>query len=132
MDACDPRMCISSKISRSQRIIEGVFRKHLQVFGITSSQLSMLFILSKRGKLTQQELADMLFLEKSSVSRNKLRMLQQELLEKDGRKLFISQKGLTLLNEVIPHWDNAMEEAKQKLGTEGLSSLNSLVNQLIS
>lgn len=92
----------------------------------------MLFILSKRGKLTQQELADMLFLEKSSVSRNKLRMLQQELLEKDGRKLFISQKGLTLLNEVIPHWDNAMEEAKQKLGTEGLSSLNSLVNQLIS
>lgn len=131
VDNCDPRMCINSKISRSQRIISGIFRKHLKDFGITSSQLSMLFVLSKKGSTSQQELADILYLEKSSVSRNKLRMLKEGLLEKQGLNLNISKAGLTLLNQVIPCWDKAMKEAKTKLASEGLKALDSVVNQLI-
>lgn len=131
VENCDPRSCINSKIAKSQRIINSIFRKHLKAFGITSSQLSMLFILSKKGSTSQQELADILYLEKSSVSRNKLRMLKQGLLEKNGLNLNISQAGLKLLNEVIPSWNKAMDEAKVKLTKNGLDALDSVVNQLI-
>ena len=132
VDSCDPRTCINSKIERSQRIINSIFRKHVSQFGITSSQLSILFILSKRGKCTGKELANILYLEKSSVSRNKRRMLQQELLESEGLHLLITSKGLELLEKVIPGWEKAMVETKEKLGSLGEESLNTLVNQLIT
>ena len=132
IDSCDPRTCINSKIGRSQRIINSIFRKHVRQFGITSSQLSILFVLSKRGKCTGKELANILYLEKSSVSRNKRRMLEQELLESEGLHILITNKGLELLEKVIPSWEKAMEETKKKLGNLGEESLNTIVSQLIT
>jgi DNA-binding MarR family transcriptional regulator len=116
VDNCDPRLCINGKISRAKRIVNGVFRKRLKPFGITSSQLSMLFILSKKGKTSQRELADMLYLEKSSVSRNKRRLVTQGWVENEGLNLIIAKKGLSLLDQIIPAWDEAMDEIKLKLG----------------
>jgi len=132
IDSCDPRTCINSKIGRSQRIINSIFRKHVRQFGITSSQLSILFVLSKRGKCTGKELANILYLEKSSVSRNKRRMLEQEFLESEGSHILITNKGLELLEKVIPSWEKAMEETKKKLGNLGEESLNTIVSQLIT
>jgi predicted transcriptional regulator len=130
VDNCDPKLCINGKVSRAKRIVNGVFRKHLKEFGITSSQLSMLFVVSKRGKISQSELGNILYLEKSSVSRNKRRLVSQGWVENEGLNLIMAKDGLMLLDKIIPAWDKAMDEIKDKLGEDGQNGLNVMLSQL--
>lgn len=131
LDSCDPRLCISSRILKCNRIISSVFRKHLLQYGITNSQLSILFILAKRGETGQQELSNILYLEKSTVSRNMRRLIENGyLVRKSTRSIFITEKGKDFLEEVVPAWDRAMEEARTLLGEEGDEALTFLLTQL--
>jgi DNA-binding MarR family transcriptional regulator len=126
----DPRSCINGRIAKSQRIISGVFRQHIKPFGITSSQLSMLFVLSKRGASTQNEISNILYLEKSTVSRNKRRMVSQGWVENQGLNLTITKTGLSLVNDIIPEWKKAMTEIKEKLGKAGEIGLETVITNL--
>ena len=130
IDNFDPRECINGRVSRAQRIISGVFRKYIKSFGITSSQLSMLFVLSKRGVISQRELSEILYLEKSSVSRNKRRLVSQGWIQNEGLNLMLTKEGLTFLDEIIPEWDKAMLEIKATLGEDGQSGLSSVLSNL--
>jgi DNA-binding MarR family transcriptional regulator len=128
---CDPGQCISSKILKCNRIISSIFRKHLLPFNITNSQMSILFIVAKRGEATQQELATMLYLEKSTISRNMKRLFDGDLLIKQSPKqIQITEAGKDFLEEIIPAWDKAMGESKALLTAKGEAALTLLLNQL--
>ena len=131
LDNTDPHECIASKIMKSHRIINGIFRKHLKDFGLTNSQMSMLFILSKIGKITQGLLAELLYLEKSTVSRNMRRLFDNGYVSKEAfPTIEITDKGLALLESIIPHWDNAMAETRNQFGAEGENALDLLLTNL--
>jgi DNA-binding MarR family transcriptional regulator len=127
LEACDPRQCISSRILKCNRIISSVFRKHLLPYKITNSQMSILFILAKRGGSTQQELATQLFLEKSTISRNMQRLFEGKLIvKKSPKKIEITGAGKTFLETIIPAWDKAMEESKALISERGDEALTIL------
>ncbi len=131
LDNCDPRQCISSRILKCNRIISGVFRKYLLTFNITNSQMSILFILAKKGGATQQELATQLYLEKSTISRNMKRLFDGTLIvKKSSKKIEITDAGKAFLEAVIPAWDKAMEESKALLTERGDEALTILLNQI--
>ena len=94
--------------------------------------MSIMFILSKRGKIKQHALSEILFLEKSSVSRNMQRLYEKGYVsKKDFPEIEITDKGLTLLDAIIPQWDKAMKEAREKMGAEGEEALDVVFNKLI-
>lgn len=127
----DPRTCISGKVMRLNRMTANIFRKHISPFGITDSQLSLLFILSKMEGLTQKQITDFLHLEKSSLNRNLKRLLDKELLtRKDFPLIKITNKGKELTNRIIPHWERAMAEIRVLLGEEGEIALNVVASKL--
>lgn len=132
LDACDPRQCIASKIMKANRLINNVFRKHLSQFDITNSQMSMLFVLYKRGKLRQSELGKTLYLEKSTVNRNIRKLLESGYAEKtENSTVSITPQGAELMNRIVPHWENAMTEIRTQLQEPGETALNTLLNNLI-
>ena len=131
IDQCDPRQCYSSQIMKTHRIITGIYRKHLKQFDLTNSQLSIMFILSKKGITTQTELSDMLYLEKSSVSRNMKRLFDKTYVSRANfPQLEITKQGLTILNDVVPFWKAAQSETNDILGEEGKNALGIILNQL--
>lgn len=131
--SCDPSQCISSRILKCNRIISSIFRKHLAPFDITNSQLSILFILVKGGERTQQDLANLLFLEKSTVSRNMQRLFKNQLIAKNGTKLvYVTEVGKVFIDKVVPSWELAMEEARERLSAQGDEALTTLLTQLTS
>lgn len=131
LKACDPRQCIGSRMLKCNRIITGIFRTHLLPYQITISQLSILFLLSKAGEKSQQELADHLYLEKSTVSRNMQRLLRQGYIVRLKTKLIgITNTGNDFLETLIPAWDKAMTEARERLKGEGEEALTVLLHQL--
>lgn len=128
----NPSGCIAAKIQKSNRILNNIFRKHLKALNLSNSQVSILFVLSKKNYATQKELADFLFLEKSTINRNIERLIKQSFIERtELNQIAITATGIDKVLNIIPHWQAAMREAEEKLGNEGLSSLNTLLNTLI-
>lgn len=131
IDNCNPLTCISGKILKCQRVISGIYRKHLQPFEITSSQLSILFICTKLENVNQAKLSKILKLEKSTVSRNIKRLLDRKLIKKEkGQVMTITHVGKLLLEQIIPEWDKAKIEAKKALKKEGEAALDLLLTNL--
>jgi len=131
IENCDPRTCISSKILKCQRVISGIYRKHLKPFEITSSQLSILFISTKLENVNQAKLSEILKLEKSTISRNLKRLLDRKLIRKDkGQIIIITHVGKLLLEQIIPEWEKAKIETKKALKKEGEIALDLLLGKL--
>lgn len=133
LSSFNPSACINGQIARIYRISNAIFRKYVSPFGITNSQLSLLFICAKMNHLNQKQLATIAQLEKSSLNRNLRRLVSQGLITKDEFPLIrITTKGRLLLEDVIPAWEEAMQEIKLKLGDEGVASLQMIHQSLTS
>jgi len=133
IETFNPRECISGKIMRINRITANIFRKYLAPFKITDSQLTLLFVLTKAGGLTQKQLSDFVFLEKSTLNRNLNRLIEKKFLT---RKKFpvieITQEGKLFVERIIPEWEKAMAEIRLIIGDNGEQSVSILLEKLIT
>ncbi|MGB0929366.1 MAG: MarR family winged helix-turn-helix transcriptional regulator [Chitinophagales bacterium] len=131
LDACDPISCLCARISWCERVISGIYRKHLSHFDLTNSQLTILMVINRMGSVSQADLSKMLVLEKSSVSRNMKRLLASDYIKRGkARKLEITIEGKTLLEKLIPAWDAAKAEVNEMLGEDGQKAMGIVVNKL--
>ncbi len=127
----NPSVCISNKVRQLGRVVANIYRKHLSPFGITGSQVSILFVLSKRKSLTQNELCKILLLEKSSLNRNLNRLFERALISKDEfPQIKMTAKGFDLVEEIIPEWEKAMKETKNLINNDGISAIDLLSQKL--
>ena len=131
IEKCNPTVCISGNMMKCNRIVANIFRKHLKPFGITDSQLSILFVVTKVKMVNQKKISEILFLEKSTVNRNITRLIDHQYIAFDN-KLFLNttEKGQQFLEEVLPHWDIAMQEIRGILGNEGTEAIALIANKL--
>lgn len=133
LEATDPTTCISGKMSRIGRITASIFRKHIKDFGLSTSQMSLLLILSKRMGLTQKEICDILYMEKSTLNRNLKRLYEIGFVsKKDFPAINITKKGKAHLEKAIPAWQNAMEEIRTILQDDGEEAVNIILSKLKS
>ena len=131
LDNCNPQQCYLSKLMKANRLMQQLFKKHLGHFDITLSQLSLLFFLSKKGIASQQEIADKLFLDKSTVTRNLQRLLGEVFLKKNiDRKIQITTKGKRMVEKMIPFWNKAMAETQDLLSPKGEKAINYILEKL--
>ena len=121
----NPRECISGKVTRLNRMVANVFRKYLAPFNVTDSQLTLLFILSKKGKSNQKELSQIAKLEKSSLNRNLKRLVDKNYItKKEFPLLQLTHTGKIFVENIIPEWEKAMTEIKELITEEGLNGIN--------
>jgi len=133
LECFDPSECISGKVMRLNRITANVFRKYLIPFNITGSQLSILFVLAKKGGLTQKQLSNIVQLEKSSLNRNLKRLFDKNYLSRtDFPTIQITHVGKSFVNDIIPEWKKAMDEISELLGEDGKTALNLVHKRLIN
>ncbi len=131
LHSIDPSTCLNGKMNRINRLTANIFRKHLKEFDLTSSQLTLMFVLFKRGGLTQKELTDILFMEKSSVNRNLRRLFEKGYTAKSQFPIVeITEEGKRLLNEVVPSWQAAMNEIRDALQQDGEDAVDTILSKL--
>ena len=129
----DLTTCIGGKVMRIGRITSKIFRKHLSPFNITGSQLTILFIVTKIGGLTQKRICEIAQLEKSSLNRNLKRLFEKRYLSrKEFPIINITDDGKSLVNKIIPEWEKAMKEIRQLLGEDGEASLDMTLTKLMA
>ena len=127
----NPRECISGKVMRLNRLTANIFRKHLSPFNVTDSQLTLLFILSKKGKCNQKEISEIAKLEKSSLNRNLTRLVEKDFITKqDFPLLQLTASGKVFVENIIPEWQKAMTEITELISEEGVNGINTALENI--
>lgn len=129
--------CLGHRTRMLDRIISGIYDRHLRPLGLRISQLTILTAIAKAGEAGPGELSQWLMMEKSTVSRTIDRMLANGWLSTheaaDGRsyRVRITRTGRDKLTAAHEPWTLAQQEVVAKLQPEGsacLSRLAALLN----
>jgi DNA-binding MarR family transcriptional regulator len=122
--------CICGLVRRSGRILTKKYDHYLKPSGLKATQLGMLANISKNPAVTVSELAKLLLMDQSTVTRN-LRVLEKLgyiLLEpaiSDNRikRIHVSDSGKSKMDEARPMWERAQLEMERILGKKSIEGL---------
>lgn len=126
--------CIGSRLRSLSRKVDNVYRKHLEGCGVTENQLSILMALYKTGPIGQIEIGKFLHLERSSLSRNLVRLVDGGLVNKEGAvnrpTIALSAKGRQLVEFAAPAWEQAMDEVLAALDPKAVEGFGYFEKQI--
>lgn len=125
--------CISGRIGRLNRVTSNIYRKYLSDTDVTESQMMILLTLLEFKSIEQINLANLLALEKSSLSRNLVRLQKMGFIVKTSDyhpTISLTKEGVTYSIELEKVWLNAMEQLSEKIGKDGFEALELLESRI--
>lgn len=128
--------CIASRLRMINRAVSKLYDRALRQYGIRISQLNILVAVSQLGQARQQDVCRILFMERSTVSRDIERMQTNGWLNvnvgEDARTsiLRVTPAGKRLLEKIIPAWSIAQQRATVIFGKEQVAGLDRIVSAL--
>ena len=112
----ETKNCHCLKARKKAREITRRYEEALRPFGLKATQFSILSVLAIKGRTLLSELADLLGLERTSLSRS-IDILEERNWVKskksnDGRErpMVITKPGISTLEAAFPHWHNVQRE----------------------
>lgn len=119
------RVCACRNLRMTSRVITQYFDKAFQSSGLRATQFALLADISSRESSTVGELADVLLMDQTTVTRNieilrKSGHIDVRLADDDSRKrcITINELGIIALKAAIPSWDKAQQHIEENIGKE--------------
>ena len=122
MNPQNPKFCMLNNLRRATRILAQHMDQGLAQVGLKSTQFSLLVTLKQAGAVPLTQLADLLTLERTTLTRNLKPMLEKGWVKKvsgeDQRVKLISitDTGRSLLEQAEPIWRKSQMNVVDKLG----------------
>ena len=132
------RECIGFRVRMLNRMITAIYDDALVDVGLKTSQFNLLVAVTNREESRPAELAKILAMDESTLSRNVERMCVKGWLrlepDNDRRShlIRVTDKGLALIRKGYPAWQKAQEEVSRRLGADNLAALRSVLRKLRS
>jgi DNA-binding MarR family transcriptional regulator len=114
--------CLSVRLRLMNRMVGAIYDEALRPHRIRASQLNILVAVSAFGRVTSQQLCQMLHMDPSTFSRAVTRLKKNRWLEVnpsgEGKilKIEVTQKGFKKIEQVYPDWQRAQARAEKALG----------------
>jgi len=129
-----PGDCSHLKLRRLMRLVSRHYDGHLAACGLKTTQYSLLMTVAARGPLQQSELARILGLDASTLTRNLRPLADAGMLQvsrgEDGRsnQVRITRAGLQLRTLARRRWQQAQDAFDRAVGTERVAALHELID----
>ena len=136
-DSPDPRHCAHANLRKTMRVVSQVYNAALKPSGLRATQFTLLAVLSRRGELPLTQLAEILVMDRTTLTRNLKPLLAKGWIEvgreKDERVRLISitQAGRELVAEATPLWRDAQARIVNGVGSEKLSSMIGMLSLVV-
>jgi DNA-binding MarR family transcriptional regulator len=130
------RECIGFRLRILGRVVTGLYDDALRPHGLRVSQFTILTAVGKMRRCRPTDLARVLHMDPSTVSRDVERLLDRGWLEQtpgeDGRThyLHLTEAGNSLLEKVTPAWREAQEQVRALLGEHTVAAITRTVEGL--
>jgi DNA-binding MarR family transcriptional regulator len=117
-------------IRKTGRILTRRYDRYLKPSGLKITQFSMLANIARNPGITVSDLAELLLMDQTTVSRN-LRVLEKsgyahmepEVTDHRIKRIRIADSGMAKMDEARPLWEKAQREMERVLGREGIEGL---------
>ena len=121
--------CVCGRLRRAARALTQMYDDALVETGLRVTQFALLRKLSSRGSLRICELASIMLLDRTALSRNLQPLVADGLLRiaagKDARtrEVSLTRLGRARLAAAKPAWDRAQREVSHRLGSPKVANL---------
>jgi DNA-binding MarR family transcriptional regulator len=129
--------CLGFTARLLSRVITGVYDDALARVGLKVSQFSVLNAIANSEDTRPAELAKLLAMDESTLSRNVARMCARGWLhlepgndDRRSHQISLTEKGIDLLRKSYPAWQEAQNQVADRLGPDGIAALKSVVERL--
>jgi DNA-binding MarR family transcriptional regulator len=126
--------CLGVRVRLLNRTMTRIYDAALRPHGLTAAQLNLLAAIQNLEPVRAGEIADLLSMEISTLSRNAHLMQREgwltiEPAERGNTRLLrLTKEGARKLDEATPAWWQAQEEARSLLGKDGARLVRDLVD----
>lgn len=123
--------CACLKMRKAARAVTRDYDRALKPAGLRITQFSMLVAASIGSGVPLGRLADLLGLERTTMTRN-LQLLERnglvQVTNTDGRtrSVTVTETGIARLAEAMPLWESAQAALREKLGPDGWAAVQKL------
>lgn len=124
--------CIALRARRLSRLVTRHYEHALRDVGLTATQFTLIGAVAIEQPLSPIDLARMLDLEKSTLSRNLRPLIESKFLisrtrDKGGQFLSLTRKGRGALRRALPEWKKAQGKVMALLGGDVVSRLDGMI-----
>ena len=129
-----PVGCSNMKLRRLTRLVSRHYDAHMAQCGLKTTQYSLLASIADRGPLQQGELARLLSLDASTLTRNLRPLVDAGLVavasgrDARSRQISVTAGGRDLRVQAREHWKRAQLAFNAAVGTERVAALHDLVD----
>ncbi len=116
------RKCLATRMRRLNRVVSRIYDRAFRPIGLTGNQVSILVVLSGSEGSKPAEVCLALHMDKSTLCRNVQLMQKQgwvrSVAAEDARshRLEVTRTGQGLIEEALPLWRAAQDQAREVLG----------------
>lgn len=128
--------CMCASFRRASRTITQVYEDALRPLGLRATQFTILQALSTAGELRQGQLAQLLAMDSTTLTRTLRIMIREgwiaEHRGKDRRErlLRLAKGGRQQFNRALPSWEKAQAQLELQLGDKRWNELLKLTTEV--
>ncbi len=121
--------CLAARIRVIDRAVQGIYDDALRPLGVRMTQLAVLVAISEMGEPTSREIAGMLWLGPSTLSRNLDRIERRGWVGiepgQDARTRIVrlTASGRRLIERSAPAWRKCQQQARELMGERASEAL---------
>ncbi len=126
--------CMCAGLRRASRALTQHYEDALRPTGLRSSQFTILQVLTLAGDVTQGQLAEMLAMDSTTLTRTLAIMSRRGWVKKrrgaDRRewRIGISSEGKALFKRALPRWERVQTQLHKQLGSTQWEQLMALTD----
>jgi DNA-binding MarR family transcriptional regulator len=128
--------CMCASFRRASRALTQLYDQALRPLGLRATQFTILQVLSLAGEVSQGELAQILAMDSTTLTRT-LRIMGREgwIAERRGedrreRRLRLAKAGRHQFSRALPSWERAQAQLGSQLGDKRWHDLLKLTNEV--
>lgn len=130
----DLQYCACFNIRKSARVITQLYDTVMQPVELRATQFSILAVLSAQSGITLTDLARLLMMDRTTLTRNLQPLEKQRLIktrpghDKRTRLIDLTRKGTNRLQKAIPLWKQAQKQITDCMGNRRFNDFLSELN----
>lgn len=123
-DVNDISNCTNATLRKANRLIGQAFDNQLQPSGLKATQFTLLATLDKMGVAGVTQLAQVMVMDRTTLSRNLKPLLNKGLIQVLGdqdqrvRQMQLTAQGRSMYEKALPYWEAIQNKVVQRIGKE--------------
>jgi DNA-binding MarR family transcriptional regulator len=128
--------CLCSSFRRTSRALTQLYEQALRPLGLRATQFTILQVLARAGDVTQRQMAEMLAMDSTTLTRTLAIMTHQGWIsehrgeDRRQRWLRLAKGGKAQLQRALPVWEKVQSELRRRVGDRVWENLFQVSNQV--